>query len=64
MYYNPQQIEAKAKWDITKQWNLTAVPRNKQKPAALIKNKAENKKSVTSRNLERASQLGIEYIKK
>ena len=64
MYYNPQLIEAKAKWDITKQWNLTAMPRDKQKPVALIKNKAEGKKTVRNRNAERASQLGIEYVKK
>ncbi|MCH5306654.1 MAG: Ig-like domain-containing protein [Prevotella sp.] len=64
VYYYPDIIEAKAKWDITQQWNLTALPRNKQKPAALIKQKGNDKKTVRNRNAERASQLGIEYIKK
>ena len=61
MYYNPRQIDAKAKWDITQSWNLTAVPQNRQKPAALVKQKAEDKKTVKNRNAERASQLGIPY---
>ena len=60
VYYNPQSIEAKAKWDLTHRWNLTAVPLNRQKPAALVKQKAEEKK-VQNRNADRASQLGIEY---
>jgi hypothetical protein len=64
MYYNPQEIEAKAKWDITRQWNLTALPRNKQKPAELIKQKSDDKKTVRNRNAERAAQMGIEYVKK
>ena len=62
VYYNPQSIEAKAKWDLTHRWNLTAVPLNRQKPAALVKQKAEEKK-VQNRNADRASQLGIEYKK-
>ena len=63
VYYYPRQIEAKAKWDITLSWNLTALPRNQQKPSVLLKQKADSKKkTVKSRNLERASQLGIQYI--
>ena len=61
MYYYPRQIDAKAKWDITQSWNLTAVPQNRQKPSALVKQKAEDKKTVKNRNAERASQLGIPY---
>ena len=30
IYYYSGEIECKAKWDITKEWNLTAKPRNMQ----------------------------------
>lgn len=64
VYYYPGTIEAKAKWDLTQSWNLTAVPRNRQKPGALIKQKTDKKRTVTNRNAERAAQLGIQYIPK
>ena len=64
VYYNPREIEAKAKWDITQQWNLTVLPRNRQKPSVLVKQKDKNKKkTIKSRNLERAKDLGIQYVK-
>ena len=63
VYYFPKSIEAKAKWDITRVWNLTALPRHRQKPSVLVKQKATDKKAVSNRNAERARQLGIEYIK-
>lgn len=64
VYYNPRSIEAKARWDVTQQWNLTASPLNRQKPSALIKQKSSGKKAANrNRNAERASQLGIEYVK-
>jgi hypothetical protein len=61
VYYFPEAIEAKAKYDLTQQWNVTTLPRNRQRPGALIKQKAEAKKMKIGRNAERASQLGIEY---
>ena len=65
MYYYPSEIECKAKWDVTKQWNLTAQPRYRQKPDALVKQKPEQaKKKLQNRNAQRAKQLGIEYVKK
>ena len=65
VYYYPHEIEAKAKWDMTQQWNLTERPRYRQKPGALIKTKGNKEKKVLkNRNLERARQLGIEYVKK
>jgi len=64
IYYYSGEIECKAKWDITKEWNLTAKPRNMQKPGALIKQKdTKEKKKKQNRNAERARKLGIEYIK-
>lgn len=63
VYYYPEKIDCKAKWDVSRDWNPTALPRFQQKPSALIKQKEEaNKKKVKSRNLERAKQLGIKYM--
>ena len=65
VYYYSGEIECKAKWDVTKQWNLTGNPRNQQKPGALVKQKdTKEKKQKQNRNAERARQLGIEYVKK
>ena len=65
VYYYPSEIECKANWDVTKQWNLTGKPRNQQKPGALVKQKdTKEKKQKKNRNAERARQLGIEYVKK
>jgi len=63
VYYNPRAIEIKERWDVTQQWNLTAVPRYKQKPLAITKQKAEGEKKLKNRNLDRARELGIEYNK-
>ncbi len=65
VYYYPDEIECKEKWDITKSWNVTAKPLNQQKPAALIKQKGnKEKKKLQNRNAERAQKLGIQYVKK
>ena len=63
VYYYPREIECKAKWDVTQQWNLTALPRYQQKPSAIIKQKPDADKKLKNRNAERARQLGKEYIK-
>ena len=63
VYYYPREIECKKQWDVTQQWNLTAVPRYKQKPQAITKEKADGAKKLKNRNAERALQLGIEYNK-
>ena len=64
VYYYFDKIECKAKWDLVLTWNPTARLLNEQKPAALVKQKAERKKTVKSRNLDRAKQLGIQYVQK
>ena len=61
VYYNPKEIECKAKWDLTTSWNLTALPLTRQKPAAITKQKPDQEKKLKNRNAERASNLGIEY---
>jgi hypothetical protein len=63
VYYYPQEIECKEKWDVTKSWNLTEVLRFRQKPSAITKQKPEKEKQLKNRNFERAKQLGIEYLK-
>lgn len=63
VYYYPKLTECKAKWDVTRDWNLTSTPRYQQKPAPLIKQKADQERKLQNRNAQRAKQLGIEYIK-
>ena len=63
VYYYPQEIECKEKWDVTKSWNMTEVPRFRQKPAAITKQKPDQEKKLKNRNIELAKQLGKEYLK-
>jgi len=63
VYYYPKEIECKEKWDVTESWNLTSKPRFKQKPQAITKQKPDKAKQLKNRNVERAKQLGIEYLK-
>ena len=63
VYYYPKEIECKEKWDVTQSWNLTEVPRFRQKPAAITKQKPDQEKKLKNRNIERAKQLGKEYLK-
>lgn len=53
MYYYPQALELKAQWDVEQDWNLNAVPLDKQKPLDMTKQKPDEKKSVKGRNAER-----------
>ena len=59
VYYYHEPVECKAKWDYTKQWNLTGRSLYLQKPAEITKQKGEKKKEVKHRNAERAKELGI-----
>ena len=59
VYYYPDAIECKAKWDVTERWNLTSRPRTEQKPGALTKQKGEQAKKLQNRNADRAKKLGI-----
>lgn len=64
VYYYPEQIECKQKWDVSRSWNPLSKPLEQQKPDALVKQKAERQKTIKNRNAERARKLGIEYIRK
>ena len=62
MYYYPEEIECKAKWDVTRSWNPAETPLYRQKPGAIIQQKADKEKTIQHRNADRARKLGIEYI--
>ena len=62
VYYHPSEIECKVKWDTQRSWNLTQTPRFRQKPAKITKQKPDKEKQLRNRNIERARQLGKEYI--
>ncbi len=65
VYYYPQAIECKAKFDVTLPWNLKGTPLPRQKPGVITKQKPDKEQQkLRNRNAERARQLGIEYVKK
>lgn len=64
VFYYPEEIECKAKWDINLNWQPASRPLYRQKPEAITKQKADQQRRITQRNIERARKLGIEYIKK
>ena len=61
MYYYPDEIECKAKWDVTLNWDPTQRTLDKQKPAKITKQKAEQQRKIRQRNMERARKMGIAY---
>ena len=66
MYYYSEPVECRAKWDITKTWNLTSKPLYSQKPDAIKKEKGDTERIIKKRNEERARNKGIplpEYLK-
>ena len=65
VYYHQEKIECKQKWDVSRQWNLTARPLYSQKPMAITKQKPDKQRQqLRNRNLERARDMGKEYIPK
>lgn len=62
VYYYHEETECKAKWDMKRQWNLTAKPRFQQKPGAITKQKADQQRKQQNRNLQRAKQMGLDYL--
>lgn len=61
VYYYPEEIVCKAKWDITQTWNPTARELYRQKPAKLIKQRSETRRKIVGRNAQRAKNMGIPY---
>ena len=64
VYYYPEAIECKAKWDMTESWDPQARALNKQKPGAITKQKPDKEKKVKNQNAARAQKLGIQYVPK
>jgi hypothetical protein len=64
VYYYSRETECKAKFDISRAWNLNELPRYKQKPQAIIKQKPDQAKKLRNRNLDRAKELGKQYVRK
>lgn len=53
VYYYPQMLEVRALWDMRQDWDITALPIEKQKPLEITKQKPEEKKERRSKNAER-----------
>ncbi len=64
VYYYPEAIECKAKWDLTESWDPKARELSRQKPGAITKQKPDKEKKVKNQNARRAADLGIQYIPK
>lgn len=59
VYYYPEQLDIRANWDSNPTWDVKALPFNKQKPAALIKQKEQKRQNDThQRNIERLRKRG------
>ena len=64
VYYYPESIECKAKWDLTESWDPLARELSLQKPGAITKQKPDKEKKVKNQNVQRAAKLGIQYVPK
>lgn len=62
VYYYPEEIVCKAKWDVVQNWAPKAKDLNLQKPGAITKQKPDKAKTIKKRNMERAKQLGKVYV--
>lgn len=58
VFYFPKVWEMKANFEFEENWDLYAVPVDKQKPDEIKKQKPEETKKVQDRNKERARKLG------
>ena len=64
VYYYPEAIECKAKWDLTESWDPLVRELSLQKPGAITKQKPDKEKKVKNQNVQRAAKLGIQYVPK
>lgn len=58
VYYFPKVWEMKANFEFEENWNINAVPVEKQKLDEIKKQKPEEMKKIQDRNKERARKLG------
>lgn len=64
VYYYPEAIECKAKWDLTESWDPLVRELSLQKPGAITKQKPDKEKKVKNQNVQRTAKLGIQYVPK
>lgn len=53
VFYFPQKLVLKANWDLEQEWTIRSIPKNRQKPQEITKQKADKQKTVKQRNLKR-----------
>ena len=53
VYYYPDGLTLKAQWEITQNWNPTALPLAKQKPQKITKPKPDKERTIRNRNADR-----------
>ena len=63
VFYKPEAVECKAKWDLTTEFDFRKQPLFMQKPREMVKQKAEKKKTVKNLNAKRAEEMNIKYDK-
>ena len=63
VFFYPDKVECKEKWDITLSGDTRKRNPDRGKPEAIKQQKADQQKTIKRRNLERAAKLGIEYVK-
>lgn len=56
VFYFPQSIPLKAKFDMEQDWNFRSIPLNRQKPKAITKQKADKEKTVKDKNRQREEE--------
>lgn len=56
VYYFPQPIPLKAKFEIEQDWDFRSIPFEKQKPKAITKQKADKEKTVKDKNRKREEE--------
>lgn len=59
VYYFPKVWEMKANFDFEENWDVNAVPLDRQKLNEIKKQKPEEAKKIKDRNKERAKKLGL-----
>lgn len=57
VFYFPQPIPLKERFDVEQSWDYRAIPLTQQKPAAITKQKADKQKSIRARNRERDEEM-------
>lgn len=56
VYYFPKPMNVRAGWDVEQEWDVQSIPVMRQKPAELIKQKADKEKTPRDRNKERDAE--------